>query len=67
MSDLGDLELIVRSRVPLINVQTREDRTFSSFYDVELEARAEWLRSLAHGVPLPVGFGPLQPDPVLHP
>ncbi len=48
-------------------VQTREDRTFSSFYDVELEARAEWLRSLAHGVPLPVGFGPLQPDPVLHP
>ncbi len=25
MSDLGDLELIVRSRVPLINVQTREE------------------------------------------
>lgn len=48
-------------------VQTREDRTFSKFYELELEARAAWLQSLAHGVPLPVAFGPLQADPAVHP
>ena len=50
-------------------VQTTEDRTFSDFYDSELEARALHLESMvvdpfdAPAVP----FGPLQADPVLHP
>jgi hypothetical protein len=48
-------------------VQTREDRTFSPFYDKELTARAVLLDDLVHRVPRVVPFGPLQSDPVLHP
>ncbi len=46
-------------------VQTKVDRTFSPFYDKELDARGERLAQQAAGaiVPLPP-FGPLQPWPL---
>lgn len=47
-------------------VQTHPDRTFSDFYDKELDARAAfmdaWVRT---GRKPPVPYGPLQADPVL--
>lgn len=46
-------------------VQTRPDRTFSDFYDKELDARAAWLFDLQRGHERPVAFGPLQSEPVL--
>ena len=48
-------------------VQTLPDRTFSHFYDLELDARALHLDALARGAALPAPFGPLQPDPLLPP
>lgn len=49
-------------------VQTLPDRTFSPFYDAELDARAIHLDARAHGeVTEPTRFGPLQDDPVLPP
>ena len=46
-------------------VQTRVDRTFSPFYDKELDARASYLRDAHQGYVLEVPFGPLQKDPIL--
>jgi hypothetical protein len=46
-------------------VQTLPDRTFSPFYDKELDARAVWLDALQKGDDRPVPFGPLQDDPLL--
>ena len=48
-------------------IQTRPDRTFSPFYDKELDARAEHLRQAHVGVAPPAPFGPLQADPLLPP
>ncbi len=47
-------------------VQTTPERTFSEFYDKELDARADFLdRWIRTGRKPPVPYGPLQPDPVL--
>ncbi len=48
-------------------VQTLPSRTFSPFYDKELDARAEHLAAMARGDAPQPPFGPLQPGPVLHP
>lgn len=47
-------------------VQTRDDRTFSPFYEKELDARATSLLLLGQGTEGGVPFGPLQSAPVLH-
>ena len=46
-------------------VQTRPDRTFSPFYDKELDARAAHLLTAHAGEGADVPFGPLQEAPVL--
>lgn len=46
-------------------VQTKPDRTFSPFYEAELDARKVFLDSLAGGADPVAAFAPLQPDPVL--
>ncbi len=46
-------------------VQTRVDRTVSTFYEKELLARARHLEQLARGEKPIAPFGPLQPSPVL--
>ena len=46
-------------------VQTKPDRTFSPFYEKELDARKVFLDALAGGADPVSPFGPLQPDPVL--
>lgn len=48
-------------------IQTRVDRTFSPFYDKELDARAEFLADRQRGAPTAPPFGPLQPMPLLPP
>lgn len=48
-------------------VQTLPDRSFSPFYDKELDARALHLRALSEGTAPPPPFGPLQAEPVLPP
>jgi hypothetical protein len=48
-------------------VQTRTDRTFSDFYDKELDARADVLWLWHQGEKPAIPFGPLQHDPVLPP
>lgn len=48
-------------------IQTRPDRTFSPFYDKELDARADYLRTAHRGDVPAVPFGPLQNAPVLPP
>jgi hypothetical protein len=51
-------------------VQTLPDRTFSPFYDKELDARGEFLRARANGELLlgeRAPFGPLQSEPLLPP
>ncbi|MFZ9889691.1 MAG: hypothetical protein ACO3JL_19520, partial [Myxococcota bacterium] len=49
-------------------VQTREDRSFSAFYEGELLARRAHLDTLQHGaLPGLPAFGPLQPNPPLTP
>jgi hypothetical protein len=48
-------------------VQTRPDRTFSPFYDAELDARAAHLLDAHRGAPLHAPFGPLQEGPRLPP
>lgn len=48
-------------------VQTLPDRTFSPFYDKELDARADHFAGLYLGTAEPPPFGPLQPDPILPP
>ena len=48
-------------------VQTLPNRSFSHFYDRELDARAAHLDALARGAALPSPFGPLQADPLLPP
>lgn len=46
-------------------VQTRPDRTFSPFYDKELDARAGFLEAWISGERSAPPFGPLQSNPVL--
>lgn len=46
-------------------VQTRPDRTFSPFYDEELDARAAFLEAWIAGDRRTPPFGPLQANPVL--
>ena len=46
-------------------VQTTPNRTFSPFYEKELDARRIFLDALGAGDTPLVPFGPLQPDPVL--
>lgn len=46
-------------------VQTKPDRTFSPFYEKELDARKVFLDALSSGADPVTPFGPLQPDPVL--
>lgn len=48
-------------------IQTRPDRTFSPFYDKELDARAAYLDAAQQGEASPPPFGPLQSSPVLPP
>ncbi len=48
-------------------VQTLPNRSFSPFYELELDARAEHLRAMARGEAAPAPFGPLQPAPKLPP
>jgi hypothetical protein len=48
-------------------IQTRPDRTFSPFYDKELDARADYLRDAHQGAVEPPPFGPLQDSPLLPP
>ncbi|GEM_PF-1917771 len=48
-------------------IQTAEGRTFSPFYQKELNARAVTLREATLGNFTRAPFGPLQPDPVLPP
>lgn len=48
-------------------VQTLPNRSFSPFYDQELDARALHLDALARGAASPPPYGPLQPDPLLPP
>lgn len=48
-------------------VQTLPDRTFSPFYDKELDARALHFDAIVRGTNLAPPFGPLQPTPVLPP
>ena len=48
-------------------VQTLPDRTFSPFYDKELDARAALLAAVAEGATFEVPHGPLQESPVLPP
>lgn len=48
-------------------VQTLPNRTFSPFYEKELDARALHLAALANGAAAAAPFGPLQPGPVLPP
>lgn len=48
-------------------VQTLPDRTFSPFYDKELEARALHLGARAVGAATLAPFGPLQAEPLLTP
>ena len=47
-------------------IQTTEERTFSPFYETELDARAEHLTARLTDTPPTVPFGPLQADPVTH-
>jgi len=46
-------------------VQTKPDRTFSPFYEKELDARKAFLDALAAGDDPASPFAPLQPDPIL--
>lgn len=47
-------------------VHTTPERTFSAFYEKELDARAAFMEAWVRtGEQPPVTFGPLQPDPVL--
>ncbi len=48
-------------------VQTLPDRTFSPFYDSELDAREVYLQDFAHGLAATPPHGPLQSGPVLPP
>ncbi|MBL9103743.1 MAG: hypothetical protein JNL82_22555 [Myxococcales bacterium] len=48
-------------------VQTLPNRTFSPFYDKELDARAAHFDALVRGAASPPPFGPLQPTPLLPP
>ncbi len=48
-------------------IQTRTDRTFSPFYDKELDARARHLEDAHRGAGSDVPFGPLQGAPLLPP
>lgn len=48
-------------------VQTLPNRTFSPFYDKELDARATHFDALARGDAPDPPFGPLQPSPLLPP
>ena len=46
-------------------VHTRDDRTFSPFYEKELEARQAYLEAVLDREDPVVPFGPLQPEPIL--
>jgi hypothetical protein len=48
-------------------VQTLPNRTFSPYYDKELDARAVHFDALARGAATAPPFGPLQPTPALPP
>ncbi len=48
-------------------VQTLPDRTFSDFYDKELDAREVFLKGFVHGMVGEPPHGPLQTEPVLPP
>lgn len=48
-------------------VQTLPNRTFSHFYDLELDARALHLDAVVRGTDTPAPFGPLQQAPLLPP